>query len=121
MNPVEAFIIDLEGNQKEIMLYLHSLLENLNLQSKIRYRIPFYYGKSWVCYLNPKKNDAIEMAFLRGNELSNSQGILSFNGRKQVSGIMLTCVEDIPNELLDEVLQEALLLDETVKYNVRRK
>ena len=121
MSPVEAFIIDLDGNQKEIMTYLHDYFEGLDLTSKIRYRIPFYYGKSWICYLNPKKDDQVELAMLRGNELSNSQGILNFNGRKQVAGITLSKVEDIPLKLLDEVMQEAILLDETVKYSVRKK
>ncbi len=116
MSPVEAFIIDLEGNQKEIMMYMHSFLEGLGLQSKIRYRIPFYFGKSWVCYLNPKKNDEVELAMLRGNEMSNAQGILHFNGRSQVAGVKLSNVRDIPYELIGEMLQEAILLDETVKY-----
>lgn len=121
MSPVEAYIIDLEGNQKEIMLYLHSYLEGLNLQSKIRYRVPFYYGKSWICYMNPKKNDQVELAMLRGNELSNTQGILDFKDRTQVAGITLGSVAEIPHDLLDEIMQEAILLDETVKYTVRKK
>ena len=120
MTPVEAFITELEGHQKEIMLYLHSYLEGLNLKSKIRYRIPFYFGRSWICYLNPKKNDKIELAMLRGNELSNAQGILDFKGRSQVAGITLGSLDDIPVDLLEELMQEAILLDETVKYGVRK-
>lgn len=121
MTPVEAFILELEGNQKQVMMYLHTILEGLNLESKIRYRVPFYFGKSWICYLNPKKDDQVELAMLRGNELSNSQGILDFKDRKQVAGITIAKVEEIPFEKLQEVLQEAILLDETVKYSVRKQ
>jgi len=122
MSPVDAYIIDLQGSQKKIMMYLHSYLEGLNLEAKIRYKIPFYFGKkSWVCYLNPKESDSVELAMLRGNELSNEQGALQFKGRKQVAGITISKVEDIPFAILQEILQEAILLDETVKYDVRRK
>ena len=121
MSPVEAFIVDLKGNQKEIMMYLHAMLEGMNLESKIRYRVPFYYGKSWICYMNPKKEDQVELAMLRGNEMSNAQGILQFHGRTQVAGITIANVAEIPFESLNEMLQEAILLDETVKYTVRKK
>lgn len=58
----------------------------------------------------------MELCFLRGNELSNAQGILDFKDRTQVSGIEWGNVSEIQEELVYEIIQEALLLDETVKY-----
>lgn len=122
MNPGDDFILGLEGEQQKIFQRLHQLLSyDLDLECKIRYRIPFYFSKSWICYLNPKKNDGAELVFLRGNELSNAQGILDAKDRKQVSGIEYFSEQEIDMNLLLEVIQEALMLDETIKYESKRR
>ena len=122
MSEVEDFIYQFEGSQHEVMLHFHNLLTmDLNLTEKIRFKIPFYYGKSWICYLNPTKSGKIEFAFVRGNELSNYQGILDNKGRKQVYSIEFEGVSEIPNEQINEIIQEAILLDETKPYESKRK
>lgn len=122
MTDVENFIIQFEGEQREIMFLIHRLLTTeLNLISKIRFKIPFYYNKSWICYLNPIKKGGVEFAFTRGNELSNSQKLLDSKERKQVAGIELTSAENIPLDKLNEIIQEAILLDETLPYASKRK
>ena len=121
MSPVEDFIYQYEGRQREVLLHLHHwFVEELGLDDKIRFKIPFYYGKSWVCYMNPAKEGHIELAFVRGNELSNSHGILKSNGRKQVRSIDITDVSSIPQPALDETIQEALWLDENKPYASKR-
>jgi hypothetical protein len=113
MTNVEDFINQLENRQKEIMAYFHELLaQQLELEDKIRFKIPFYFYKSWVCYLNPIKKDAVELAFLLGKELSNQQGLLEAKSRKQVAGITFRNEKDIPKEQVYEIIQEALMLDE---------
>jgi hypothetical protein len=122
MNEVEAYINEFEGEQKSIMLFFHNwFTRELNLISKIRFKIPFYYQKSWLCYLNPIKPDGVELAFLRGNELSNEQGLLEAKDRKQVYGITFRKVIEIPDDLVNEIIQEALLLDQVKPYSVRKK
>jgi len=117
MHPVEEFIFNYDGNQREIMLFLHHfLVSDHNLRPKISYKIPFYYRKSWICYMNPTKDAGIELAFTRGNELSNEQGLLVDRGRKQIRGIIFKTIFDIPLPSLREVLQEAILLDENIPY-----
>ncbi|MEM7368171.1 MAG: DUF1801 domain-containing protein [Bacteroidota bacterium] len=117
MHEVEAFIYELEDNQRELMLYFHELLcSQPHVTAKIRYRVPFYYRKSWICYLSPKKGDRIEVCFIRANELSNEQGVLDFKDRTQVAGIELGSVSEIPEEAVYEVIQEALLLDDVTPY-----
>lgn len=77
MDPVENFIYQFEGQQREVLIFLHNLLlQEPKITTKIRFKIPFYYRKHWVCYLNPKKNGTVEFSFIRGNELSNEQGLL---------------------------------------------
>ncbi len=109
MTEVEEFIYGYEGDDRSTLLYFdHIFVNELNLTSKIRFNIPFYYGKRWICYLNPKKNGGIE--------LSNAQGLLNAKGRKQVLSIEFENVKNIPEELIMEVIHEALLLDETKPY-----
>lgn len=122
MEAVEDFIYRHEGQQRELLLQLHQVLtEELNLSPKIRYKIPFYFNRSWICYLNPTKQDTVELAFTRGNELSNEQGLLDSKGRTQVFSVEITSLADIQNEALHEVWQEAILLDETVPYASKRQ
>jgi hypothetical protein len=122
MTEVEDYIYNFEDSQREIMLYLHKLLSiDLNLTYKLRFNIPFYYRKSWICYLNPTKNNSIEFAFVRGNELSNSQGLLDSKGRKQVWSIELTKLSEMPINELSEIIHEAILLDDIVPYASKRK
>jgi len=120
MQEVKDFIYSYEGEQKEIMLFFHQLLLELNLYAKISYGIPFYYKKSWICYMNPRKNGSIEFAFTRGNELSNSQGILNDKGRKQVSSTEVKRLKEIPLESIQEIIHEAILLDNNVPYSVKK-
>lgn len=121
MNTCLNFIHQYPNPQKEAMLYLHELITGFpGVTDKITYKIPFYYRKSWLCYLNPTKNNAVELGFTRGAELSNEQGLLQAKGRKQVSSITFASVKQIPHEILLEILQEALLLDEQVPYSVKK-
>ncbi len=122
MEAIEDFIYRYEGEQKAILLYFHHYLyEQLELTPKIKFKIPFYYRKSWICYLNPIKPNGIELAFTRGNELSNAQGLLQTKARKQFSGITFHTVKEIPFKAIDEIVQEAILLDEQVPYASKRK
>ena len=121
MNRVEDFISGFEGDQMRIMNFFHDLLtEEFNLVPRLQYNLPFYYRKSWICYLFPTKKGTIELAFTRGNELSNSQGILKTTGRKLVSSIGFKNLEDIPVDLIKEVINEAVILDETIPYVFKR-
>lgn len=119
---VENFIYGFQGGQRAVLLYLHNVLaEESDLLPRLRYGIPFYYRKSWICYLNPLVRGGVELAFTRGNELSNVQGLLQSNGRKQVSGMVCQVLQDIPEKALREIVQEAILLDGAVPYASKRK
>ena len=122
MQEVEALIDQYEAPQKEIMLHFHHLLtQDFNLTSKITFKNPCYYGKSWICYLKPTNQNKVELAFLRGNELSNAQGLLKSNGRKQLMSIEFENLGSIPGDSLNEIFHEAILLDETEPYQSKRK
>ncbi|WP_370090047.1 DUF1801 domain-containing protein [Ekhidna sp.] len=116
MNSIQNFIAGLDGQQKAIVSYLHQRLTDYHgLTQHIKYEIPMYYQKSWVCYLNPIKKNGIELAFLKGHRLSNEQGLLSQKNRKMVAGIDLFEMNNLPEIEIDQIVQEALILDEMDK------
>jgi hypothetical protein len=118
---VESYIESQPEYTKQIMMYFHDELMKIpGIEAKIRYKIPFYYRKSWICYLNPVKSGGVEFAFPRGNELSNSHGLLQSKGRKQVRSITYKSFEDINHDIIFEIINEALILDENVKYASKR-
>lgn len=122
MEEVGLFIEQLENNQRKVAQRLHHLILSFpKSTAKIRFKVPFYFAKSWVCYLNPIKKEAVELAFTRASELSNENGILQFNGRRQVAGITYYSLKEINETKLIEVLNEAFILDETISYASKRK
>ena len=122
MTEAENYIYSLQGDQREIMFYFHHLLvDEMNLHCKMRFKIPFYDGKSWICYLSPLKNGRVELVFTRGRELSNEQGLLQARERKQVAGMLFGKLSDVPEETVREVIHEAILLDEIKPYSFRSR
>lgn len=117
MNSVTDYIEGRPEEEQQLWWYLHELLtEEVGLEPKIRHKIPFYYGRSWICYLNAMPANAIEIAFLRGIELSNIQGLpLQAENRKMVRGVIVNSTTEPERETLLEVIQEAVLLDELPK------
>jgi hypothetical protein len=122
MLSVEDFIYGLEAKEKNIVEKLDYILTiNLGLISKIRYKIPFYYNQSWVCYINPLKKGGIELAFIRGNEMPNTHGVLETKERKQIMGITFHATSEIQEALILELVSDALHLDEQVPYIKKKK
>ena len=137
MNPVESYIYHLEGEEREIASYLHDLLtQRYSMTYKLRYRVPFYDLKKWLCYVNPQKkrtrksrkanpqlvNDGtvsqkyigggIELCFLHGRWMEDPQGALDAKDRVQISGITYHTLEEIDEEVLMVLIGEAIEIDE---------
>lgn len=122
MKTVIDYIESADESRRSILQYLHDfLVDSYGLEPKLRYGIPFYYYRSWICYLNPLKEGGVELAFTRGNELSNVEGYLIDKGRKQVMGIEYHSFTDIDQDVLELLVAEAILLDESIPYASKRK
>lgn len=122
MTEVEDLIYQFDDTQREIMLFFHNMLtKEFLLTDKVTFKNPCYYKKSWICYLKPIKNEKVELAFMRGNELSNNQGVLKSLGRKQLRSIEISDLKKIELDVIKEVLNEAIHLDETKPYASKRK
>lgn len=111
------------SNQLKIVHNIHSFLSTFdNISMKIRYHIPFYFIKSWVCYLNPIKHDGVEMAFTRANELPDDiRSSLDFKDRKQIGGVLIEDADEIPWEKIETILEAAIELDAHIPYASKRR
>ena len=120
---ISNFVVYLSKEQKQIITCLHEIIESFQgIISKIRYKVPFYYKKSWFCYVNSIKNsDSVELCFVRANEMSNELNLLDFKDRKQVAGVTIasfTTLIELEKEIR-YLIQEAIILDDTVPYSVK--
>ncbi len=121
MSTVTDYIVEFTGKQKQTFEFLHKFILSFpGIHDKIRYNIPFYYRKTWICYLNPLKSGGVELAFTRANELTDVNHLLEFNGRKQVAGIAYHDPSEIDENFLRLIINEALILDEEIPYRVKR-
>ena len=116
MNHVQNYILDQNEDNQQIMQYFHDLLTSFpEVTAKIRYKVPFYYLKSWFLYLNPQKKGGVEICFIYGQKLSNEHGLLEKKDRKQVAGITFKKISEIPENIIFEIIQEAFLIDDLIK------
>jgi len=83
-----------------------------NLQARIAYGLPFYYGKKWVCYLKTNKDGSLDLSFTRANQFKDPSGMLESRGRRQISSLCLWPEEDLPLEAIDSIIEAALYLDQ---------
>ena len=90
---------------------------------KLRYKVPFYDIKKWLCYINPQKKRSkklepqrssrgIELCFLHGRWMKDPQGALNPKDRVQIYGITYYTLEEIDEVVLDVLIQEAIEIDE---------
>jgi len=70
--------------------------------------------------LNASKASGVELAFPRGNELADEHNLLESKDRKQVRSLVVRDLEQGFLENLDDLMKEAIRLDETVNYKSKR-
>ena len=122
MEKINLFVANLPDHQGRIVLSIHDWLTTYpGMECKIRYKIPFFYRKSWICYTNPQKHGGVELAFIRAVEFEDPTGMLESKGRKMVAGLTIEDSENIPFDKLDEILQQALWLDDNRPYRGPQK
>ena len=116
----DSFLEALPPEEQNICLRLRNLiLENCpGLKETWAYGAPFYKGRRRICFLYPASlpysglKEGVNLGFNRANLLSNQQGLLDAGERKEVAYIRINSLQDIQENLLLEILQEAVLVDQ---------
>ena len=109
---VETYLEKLRPEIQELVRALREVILSASpgIQESIKWSIPFYTYKGLLCYINPAKNH-VSLGFCRGAELSNTQALLTGNG-KEVRHIIVRSTDDIRREKLSSVIHEAVILNE---------
>jgi len=120
MKPAEAYILKQPEPFKSILLHLQILIETSfpEVDLQFKWKIPFYYlDNKPFCYLNPsKKKGYVDVAFWVSTHLTRYNEHLISEGRKVVKSLRYTSIDEINEEVLLTVLEEAHQLKEKGFY-----
>ncbi len=112
MDAVERYLLDQKGEEAAIMQELHQwFLSFPGVEARLKFGIPFFYRKSWICYLNPQKKGGIELVFLKAKQLDDPESQLKSRGRKTVAGMYIHHKSGIPWDYLEFLFNQAVMVD----------
>ena len=109
MNPAENFILNKLEPFRSMLLHLQMVIEHTipEAELKFKWKVPFYYvGKRPVCYLNQSK-DYVDVGFWNAAHLTVNVEHITTAGRKMMKSLRYKSLEEINDEILIEILQEA--------------
>ena len=115
MDPASSYILSQPEPYRGILLHLQSVVELTipDVQLKYKWRIPFFYveGKPF-CYLNRSK-DYVDIGFFKAAYLTVHTELMVTQGRKVMKSLRYRSLEEIEDQVLIDVLEEA--------YRIRHK
>jgi len=111
LNPAENYIINQPELFREILLYLQLVVERTipELELKYKYKIPFYYlnGKPF-CYFNAShKKKYVDVGLVKGKLIEVNKEFLVTENRKVMVSLRYKSIEEVNNQVLIEVLEDA--------------
>jgi Domain of unknown function (DU1801) len=117
---VEDFIDNLPDDERILVSRLRALLFDTEprFREKLSYGVPYFSRNRRVCFIWPASaplgptNAKVSFGFCYANLLSNAQGLLLSEGRKQVHIARFSSIKEINEKALLEIIREALIIDE---------
>lgn len=111
MKPAEEYILNQPEPFKSILLHLQILIEGAfsEVDLRFKWRIPVYYLEDKpFCYLNTShKKGFVDVAFWASAHLTKYTEFLVTENRKVVKSLRYFKLEDINEEVLLTILEEA--------------
>lgn len=111
MNPAEEYILNQDEPFRSILLHLKATIEAIipDVELKYKWNIPcFYVGKSPICYLNTqRKKKYVDIAFWNSAHLTKHLDKMVTENRKVVKSLRYCTLEEIDDEVLVTVLENA--------------
>ncbi len=115
MKPADLYILNQPEQYRNILFHIIAVVENTVPEVTLEYKwkIPyFYYQKKPFCFLNVShKRGYVDLAFNKGFQLKNNlDHLIAGDGRTMFKSLRYFSLDEIDNEILIAVLQEAKLL-----------
>lgn len=114
MKPAEEYILNQPEPYRSILLHVQAVVELSVPDIKLLYKfkIPFFYYKNKpFIYLNAShKKQYVDVAFMKGYDLTLHQDQLKGEGRTLVKSLRYKSLEEIDNDVLVELIQAQILL-----------
>jgi len=127
MKTIEEFIYDLPKDEREISSRLRDIILSTapDFEEKFSYGVPYFFRHRRICCIWPASSPGgprhgVFIGFCRGNLLSNQQGVIDMGNRKRYGLIRYYDMKDIQEDILIEILQEAILVDEDLAKKKRK-
>lgn len=120
MQDISDFLATLPKSEQLITQKLHSIILGCDprIWEKFSYGVPYFSKKRRIAFLWPAsaplgpKDGSVSFGLCYGNRLSNSQGLLKLDGRKQVAITRFAALSEIDQRVVEEIIQEALIVDD---------
>lgn len=97
-----------------MILHCISVIEKSvpNARLEFKYGVPYFYlNKKPFCYFTTNhKNEFVDIGFAKGFQLKRNQAVLVFENRNTVKSLRYFSLEEIDNEVLIDILNEAFEL-----------
>lgn len=114
MKPAEVYILSQTEHYQAIILHLCDVIEQVvpDVELLFKWKLPFYYYKKKpYCYLNMlKKENAIDLCFMKGHLLTKHRDKMIDKDRKLVASLRYNNLKNIDSKVLKEVLLEVMSL-----------
>jgi uncharacterized protein YdhG (YjbR/CyaY superfamily) len=127
MKTLDDFLAELDESEAKIVQILRDLVRNTapDFEEKISYGVPYYFRHYRVCFIwpasvKPGPKSGVVLGFCKGFLLSDEQKLLEKENRKEVYMITFHQPNEINLDVLKEIILEAILVDEEV-YKERKK
>ncbi len=115
----EDWFYGIDEPERGILLTLRRLIQDHapELDERLSYGVPYYFGKKRVCFLWPAgvkwgPDKGVLLGWCEGHKLSNEKGALEMANRKQVALQHFYSLAEIDAAQLTATLFEALWIDE---------
>jgi hypothetical protein len=135
---IDQMIATLPRNEQVLVKKLRALVIECIPQAteKAYYdlSIPFYTRNRLICFIWPpsvsweagpshekRKEKGVSLGFNQGNLMSNEDGVLLAEGRKQVYAMYFKKLEDVDEAQVRALLFEAAMIDEQFAKKKKRK
>ena len=109
---VDEFVNRLPVEVKALAERLRKIIltSSEQIREQIKHKIPFYYYKGQLCYLNPF-DDRVVLGFSRGADMPDVHGMLKGN-QKTVRHAVFYPDAELDEEKVRNLIYEALIVNE---------